>query len=389
MQQASLGPWAKSFPVSSWGMSQPEFLATEPRLSDFGTPLLTIDRSAAAHNVALMADWVASRGLRIAPHGKTTMAPQLWRQVLDAGAWGITLATPWQVQVARSHGIERILLANEVLDPKALGWLGHELADPEFEFACWVDSVEGVENMRRGLVGAARPFDVILDVGQAGGRSGARSRETALAVVAAVEAAPELRLAGVGGYEGSYGNSRSAADVAAVAAYLDRLVDLSEAIAWDERPIVTAGGSAFVDLVADRLAPLAPAATVILRSGAYQLHDDGFYGEVSPLTGLRAAIHGWARVLSRPEPELAILDGGKRDFPYDLGMPVSRFGAVTRVNDQHAYLSVPAGAAAVGEVLRLGLSHPCTALDKWRLIPMVDDAESPDPRVVDLVATWF
>lgn len=384
MDDLQLGPWAKSFPASSWGMSAREFLATSPTRSTFATPLLTIDASAMAHNVALMADWLAARGLEIAPHGKTTMAPQLWRQLLDAGAWGITLATGWQVQLARSFGIRRIILANELIAPVALRWLGVELADPSFEFTCWVDSVEGVELMRGALSGAARAVDVVVELGGSGGRTGARSVEVALAVASAVEAAPELRLAGVGGYEGSYGNDRI--DTSPVQQYLDELVTLHDSIAWDARPIVTAGGSAFFDLVAERLAPLVGSATVVLRSGAYQLHDDGFYRGITPLPGLRAAVHGWARVISRPEPQLAILDGGKRDFPYDLDLPSTPAGEVLRLNDQHAYLR---GAPALGDVLRLGLSHPCTAFDKWRLIPVIDDADADDPRVVDLVRTYF
>ena len=164
----------KSFPPRSWGMTEPEFLATAPRRSDFATPLLTLDRSAMAHNVALMRDWTAERGLELAPHGKTTMAPQLWQQLLDAGAWGITLATGWQVQLARSFGIRRILLANELVDPVTLRWIATELADPEFEFTCWVDSVDAVAAMRSALEPSslARPIDVLVDVGAEGGRTG-------------------------------------------------------------------------------------------------------------------------------------------------------------------------------------------------------------------------
>ena len=388
MQSTVLGPWAKSLPSASWGLTAAEFLGTAPRLSEFATPLLTITRSATESNVALMADWLASRGLEIAPHGKTTMAPTLWKQLLDAGAWGITLATPWQVQFARSIGVQRILLANELVDPVALAWLGDELADDSFAFTCWVDSVEAVDAMRAGLAGAARPIDVLVELGAPGGRTGARSLEQALAVAAAVDAAPELRLAGLGGYEGSLGHDRGAAAIASVERYLDDLVELHERITWPSTPIVTAGGSAYFDLVADRLAPLAGAATVVLRSGAYQVHDDGFYRGITPLTGLRSAMHGWARVLSLPEPGLAILDGGKRDFPYDLDLPVSRYGALSKLNDQHGYLPFDGDAPIVGQVLRLELSHPCTAFDKWRLIPVIDDDDE-DPRVVDLVQTYF
>jgi D-serine deaminase-like pyridoxal phosphate-dependent protein len=388
MQELPLGPWAKSFPASSWGMTQREFLATSPRLSAFATPLLTLDRSATAHNVALMSDWLGERGLEIAPHGKTTMAPQLWQELLDAGAWGITLATGWQVQLARSFGIRRIVLANELVDPVILRWLGTELADPGFDFVCWVDSSEAVALMREGLARAPRPVSVIVELGA--GRTGARSLEAALAVAAAVEAAPELRLAGVGGYEGSSGNTRSPEDVAAVERFLDLVVAAHDAIAWQRTPIVTAGGSAYFDLVAARLGPLVGRATVILRSGAYHLHDEGFYRGITPMPGLRPAVHGWSRVVSRPEPALAVLDGGKRDFPYDLGLPTTGYGPVSKLNDQHAYLPVDAvGGPMVGDVLRLGLSHPCTAFDKWRLVPVVQQVDADDPVVVDLVSTYF
>lgn len=387
MHDVALGPWAKSFPSSSWGMTAREFVSTEPRLSSFATPLLTIDREAAAGNVAVMADWLVERGLEIAPHGKTTMAPQLWQQLLDGGAWGITLATGWQVQLARSFGVRRIILANELIDPVALRWLGVELADPSFEFACWADSVDSVEFMRAGLAGAARPVDVVVELGS--GRTGAGTVEDALAVAAAVDAAPELRLVGVGGYEGSAGSTRSAADMDAVRAHLDRIVAVHDALDWQLKPIVTAGGSAYFDLVAERLGPLVGRATVVLRSGAYQLHDEGFYRGITPLPGLRSAMHGWARVLSRPEPGLAIVDGGKRDFPYDLDLPTTVHGPLSKLNDQHGYLPVVEDGPAVGDILRLGLSHPCTAFDKWRLIPVVENADADDPRVVDLVRTFF
>ena len=338
-------------------------------------------------NVSLMGEWASSRGLELAPHGKTTMAPQLWQQLLDGGAWGITLATTWQVQVARSFGFSRIILANQVVDPVALEWLGAELADESFEFTCWVDSVEAVDAMRAGLGRAARAVDVVVELGLAGGRTGARGVEAALRVAAAVAAAPELRLVGVGGYEGSYARERTPAGIAAVERYLDEILAVHERVAWSVKPIVTAGGSAWFDVVADRLAPLVGEATVILRSGAFQVHDDGFYRGITPLQGLRSAMHGWARVVSTPEPGLAILDGGKRDFPYDEGMPVSEFGAIEKLNDQHAYLRTD--SVAVGQLVRLGLSHPCTAFDKWRLIPVVDDADAASPVVVDLVATYF
>ena len=422
MSRVVLGVSHKSFPPRRWGATLDDFLLQRPGLDEFATPLVTVDAKAMAHNVALLASWSAARGIRLAPHGKTTMAPALWRQVIDAGAWGLTLATGWQVQVARSFGIDRILLANELIDPVVLRWLTEELrAHPQFEFYCWADSIDAVRGMDEVLadLDLPTPLNVLVELGSLRGRTGARSIETALQVAGAIAASGSLRLAGVGGYEGPITHDRSVSSLAAVGRYLDEMVELHRRIDAGIgyaglRPVVSAGGSAYFELVAQHLAPLVDSATVVLRSGAYQVHDDGFYRGISPFAHapaeeqFHAAMHGWARVLSRPEPRLAILDGGHRDFPFDEGLPKAQLivGAseadsvaalagsrVTKVNDQHMFLKLGEGAGSdtlpVGSVVRLGLSHPCTAFDKWRLMPMVDDASLPHPVVVDAVETYF
>ncbi|OIV39099.1 amino acid deaminase [Mangrovactinospora gilvigrisea] len=402
----------KAIPASAHGRTVEEFLAERPRLSSFGTPLLTLDEGALAHNLDLMARWTAERGLLLAPHGKTTMAPRLWQRQLDAGAWGITVANLPQLRVARAFRTSRVMLANTLLDPAGLAWLAEQLdGDPEFAFASWVDSVRSVELMDAALraAGARRPVDVIVELGGAGGRTGARDGATALAVAEAVRAAGTLRLAGVGGYEGALAHDAGAAGLAAVDGYLRAIAALHgrlEARYEVDAPIVTAGGSAYFDQVAEVLGPLARAgARVVLRSGAYLVHDDGFYRGISPLVRgggaagerFRAAMHGWARVVSRPEDALALLDGGKRDFPYDEGLPEPQLvrgggrldgASVSAVNDQHAFLRDAPGVRE-GDLVRLGLSHPCTAFDKWTLIPVVDDADADDPTVVDLIRTVF
>jgi D-serine deaminase-like pyridoxal phosphate-dependent protein len=394
----------KSMPPEFWGRAATEVAAERHPLTDFSTPLLTFDRAASDHNVATLMGWARERGLELAPHGKTTMAPVLWQRLLDAGAWGLTVATPWQAQVARAAGVSRLLLANEVVDPLAIEWLAAE-TDAGAEIACWVDSVESVQVLA-GSAGT-RPLDVLIELGAPGGRTGARGTEAALAVAREVLAAPRLRLRGVAGYEGSYGADRAPTTLARVRSYLTELRELAETLlSWDALvdPIVTAGGSAFFELVADELAPLAAptgatgrAVTVLLRSGAFQAHDDVFYDGISPFSDsqleFRPALAVWSRVVSRPEPTLAFLDAGKRELPVDLGMPVvhGHPGAVvTGVNDQHSYLSLPADSTlAVGDVVRLGISHPCTAFDKWRLIPELESAGAASPVVVGFLETFF
>ncbi|MEU9045399.1 MULTISPECIES: alanine racemase [unclassified Kitasatospora] len=402
----------KAAPPESWGHTVREWLATGPTLSSLGTPLLTLDAAALEHNVRTMADWCAKAGVALAPHGKTTMAPALWEAQLAAGAHGITLANLPQVRVARAFGVQRILLANTLLDPAGLVWLADELAsDPGFAFLSWVDSTESVRLMDEALraAGAERPVEVLIELGGPHGRTGARGVDAAVEVAAAVLRAPTLRLAGVGGYEGALAHDATTDGLATVRGYLRALAQLHGRLAGaypdDAPPVVTAGGSAYFDLVVEELADL-PDALVVLRSGAYIAHDDGFYRGISPLARhggeapFRGALHGWARVISRPEPQLALLDAGKRDLPFDDGLPEPqrvRAGAeltgtaarITALNDQHAFLRDAGDLAPIGAVLRLGVSHPCTAFDKWTAIPVLDSADAAEPKVTGLVRTFF
>lgn len=414
-----LGPQHKSVPPALWGRRASDVAVERPAVRDFATPLLVLDRAASDANVALLLAWAAEHGFDLAPHGKTTMAPELWHRLLDAGCSWLTVATPWQAQVARAAGIDAILLANEVVDANAAAWIAEELdAHPRFEFACWVDSAASVEVL--AATAGERPIDVLVEVGAAGGRTGVRSPAEALALAELVVREPRLRLRGVSGYEGSYGADRRPATVAAVRGYLDVLVEAADAVLASGaivQPIVSAGGSTWFDLVAEHLAPLAGRARLVLRAGAFQAHDDVFYAGNSPLgratpgaasegaagsaaaRALQPALSVFARVVSRPEPGLAYLDAGKRDVPSDLDLPVVVQASdgrplpgarVTALNDQHARVELPRELALeVGEVVLLGVSHPCTAFDRWRLIAEVEHARGPDPRILGFVTTVF
>jgi D-serine deaminase-like pyridoxal phosphate-dependent protein len=349
-------------------------------LSALPLPVLVLRDSAVEHNLGLMARWCAERGLSLAPHGKTTMAPALIRRQLDAGAWAMTAATVPQLAVMRAAGARRVILANQLVGAPEIAWFERERRG--IEAFCLVDSVAGVAAL------AARveaPLPVLIELG--GPRAGCRTVEAALAVADAV--APPLVLAGVEGFEGTLPEGEVDGYVARLRSLVETL-DARGAFAGVDEIVATAGGSAFFDHVFEglRFDGLSRPVRVVLRSGCYLTHDDGLYAEATPLPSLRAALELWARVLSCPEPGLAIAGFGKRDAPYDLGLPVVRSHpgvSVTALNDQHAYLADPDGVLAVGDTVVCGISHPCTAFDKWPLIAVVDD----DDVVTGAVRTHF
>ena len=413
--------WAS--PVSAATLAQ-----TRPSLfgGDFVFPLMVLRESALASNIAAMASYCAAAGVQLAPHGKTAMAPQLLARQLGAGAWGVTAATTAQVQVYRSFGIPRILIANEVTDRAAIEWLAAELAaDPGFDCYCFADSLAGVALLDNALrsspswrsAGETTPrLQVLVELGVPGGRAGCRSVDEAALVAKAAAAAPALRLAGAAGYEGCIGHDDSEKTLSAIAAFcrdLRRLGALLPGLpGGPQEYLLSAGGSGFFDIVVRELTTRpddAPAATVLLRSGAYISHDHGYYERVAP--GGKSGRHGpallpgfelWAPVLSRPEPGLAIVGAGRHDVAFDQDMPIplgvrpagggqadpadTSAMRVTKLDDQHGYLRVPdESALAPGDLICLGISHPCTTFDKWRVIPVIDDQY----RVFDAVHTFF
>lgn len=388
----------KGVPPHWWGRTPAELIADAPPLFAAGVfgPVCVLRADAVAHNAATMAAWCRDRGVDLAPHGKTHMAPQLAARQLAAGACAVSVATVGQAAAYRAFGVTNLILANELVDDAGLRWLGRELdADPALQVTCWVDSVRGVEVMTSALAGTRRSVDVCVEVGLPGGRTGCRTDGEVDDVARAAAASPRLRLVGVAGYEAALGHGRDAGALAVVRTHLAqvraatlRLAPLFET----DRPLVTAGGSTYFDAVADALTgwpgPL-PVRTV-LRSGCYLTHDHGLYARTSPLAGaLRPALEVHAQVVSRPEPGLAIVTMGRRDVAFDQDMPVPLDlpgSAVVKVNDQHAFLRLGAAEQAdVGTWLRFGVSHPCTVFDKWRVMPEVDAGG----RVVDVIRTFF
>ncbi|MER5831622.1 amino acid deaminase [Streptomyces sp. NPDC002130] len=405
----------KGLPPDADGLTVAELAGQRRNLftGGFATPVLALSAERLEHNLKLMETYAARHGLAFAPHGKTSMAPQLFQRQIEHGAWGITLAVPHQVRVARAFGTRRVFLANELVDTAALRWIAAELdADPDFELVCYVDSVRGVELMDAALrdAGATRPVDVVVELAAGeGARTGVRTETECAAVADAVAGTRTLRLVGVAGYEGEVPK----ADTERVTSWLRRLValaadfDKAGRFAGLDEIVVSAGGSAWFDAVAEVFAEipeLSRPVLKLLRSGAYVSHDDGHYRKLTPFNrvpeegALEPAFRLWTQVVSRPSAEQAFVNAGKRDAAYDLDLPfaqvIRRDGAerpatgvsVTGLSDQHAWLATaPEADLEVGDWVGLGLSHPCTSFDKWQLIPVAEA----DGTVVDYVRTFF
>src|SRR5215472_14561241 len=144
----------------------------------FDMPVLILREAALRQNIESMAAYCAASGVLHAPHGKTTMAPQLIARQLAAGAWAVTAATIAHAQVYRAFGVPRVLIANQLTERGAAEWLARELAaDPVFDCYVYADSLAGVALLAgaAAAVRPGRPLKVLVELGYPGGRAGCRS----------------------------------------------------------------------------------------------------------------------------------------------------------------------------------------------------------------------
>ncbi len=383
---------------------------------DVSLPAATLSESRLRHNLAWMETFIRHYGLKLAPHGKTTMSPALFQMQLASGAWGITLATAPQVQAAHVFGIKRVILANQLVGRANMAIISRLLRDTGFDCYVLVDCPLNAAHLGRFFADAGQSLKLLVELGVPGGRSGVRDQAALDGLLDEIARWPRsLRLAGVEVYEGVLG------DEADIRAFLHRAADTlkeldQRQLLTVETPLLTGAGSAWFDLVAEAWADLnlGRPVDIVLRPGCYLTHDVGIYRAAAermaisnPVahamqSSLLPALQVWAYVTSRPEPELAILGLGKRDAAFDAGLPVPALHyrpglmsgpspapqawQLTRMMDQHAFMRIPADAdLLVGDMLVLDISHPCLTFDKWRQLLVIDDRY----QVVDAVQTFF
>jgi len=388
-------------------------------LNGVSLPAAAIFEAPLSHNLAWMQRFAEAHGAHLAPHGKTTMTPALFRRQLEAGAWGITLATAPQCRAAYIHGVRRLLLANQLVGEANMAIVAG-LIEAGAEFYCVVDGEANSRALGRFFAARGLTLNVLIELGVPGGRTGCRTAEQVVELARLVDAEPALQLAGMEGYEGVVGDAAQGADpVPVIRDYAARLVDCAQRLDRDGligvgAPIITASGSAWYDLIAEAFdaAELRERFTPVLRPGCYVVHDHGLYRQAQRGVlarrpdlheGLEPALEVFAQVQSLPEPGLVIVALGKRDIGFDqLPEPLRRYREqglreqgpreggradetlsvagwrLTRLMDQHAFIELPAGSddVAVGDIVAFGASHPCLTFDKWRQVLLVDDALS-------------
>ena len=393
----------KGFPIDSYGKTLEQFLATNPNLftANFQFPIMVLKESAVKNNIAQMMSFCNSVDAQLAPHVKTTMSPQLAQMQVAAGATALTVANFWQGRIFLKHGFKNLIIANEVLDPTAIAEIAKINEQKQAEIIFYVDSILALEIIQKHTPSEGEQ-NLFIEIGTENGRGGVRDLSLVEQLAQRIKADQRLNLIGVTGFEGAVPDAaRGRRGVKKISKFCQKIVAAAE-LAYpyksDQPFVISAGGSAYFDIVARELNKFEKPRRLLLRSGGYITHDHKYYEEIYPFAlsdrSFKPAIEVWAQVISKPEKDFGVLNLGKRDIGNDLHNPipiksydgqVKSFSAVIeKLNDQHGYLRGKQ-EFSLAQLIGLGISHPCTTFDKWGLIPLVND----DYDLIDCLQTFF
>jgi D-serine dehydratase len=365
---------------------------------DVSFPIAVLNEQALINNARWMQGFSDYSAVKLAPHGKTSMSPELLKLQLQQGCWGITLATVPQVVNAYHSGVQRIILANQLIGLYHFKLIGDLIANTDIELYCFVDSIENAIALDYYFSSRNIQLNILLELGVKGGRCGWRDINNIKDFVDVITQSSSLKLCGLSFYEGVIHGDKAQEKVSDFISEVNVLANnlMTQGVFASSEVILTGAGSAWYDLVAKELSPLANNFTIIIRPGCYLIHDTGIYQEAQnavlarsqlacDITGqLISSLELWAYVHSTPEPGLIIIGLGKRDVAFDAGLPTPEYyyrpgsdnlsnaddnWRIVQIMDQHCMMEVALDCPLKpGDIIVFSSSHPCLTMDKWRHI---------------------
>jgi len=324
---------------------------------DLDTPLLCLDLDVLEANIDSMAACMRGRGKDWRPHQKCHKTPAIaWKQIA-AGAIGVTCAKVSEAEVMAASGIRDILVANMIVGPRKWERAASLCRSADLKVAC--DDAAQVEPLAEVCRRHGVTCSMVMELDLGLGRVGFRQEQDAIGLAEKIDRLEGVELAGIMGYEGHLldvadpvqKRQQIEAAMAVLASCHDRL--LAKGMACD---IVSAGGTGSYQVTST-----CTGITELQAGGG--IFADPWYRNMCGLQELEYSLWVLATVVSRPSPELAVLDAGVKTVNI-LEHPPLAIGEGIEVGTLHA------------EHCELHLSGPATELrigDKVELIPGYSD----------------
>jgi D-serine deaminase-like pyridoxal phosphate-dependent protein len=333
-------------------------------LAEVDTPALVLELDAFEANLATLARAVKGRAVRVRAHAKTHKCPEIARRQIAAGAVGVCCQKVSEAEALVDGGIGDVLVSNEVVGTAKLERLA--ALSRRARIGVCVDDASNV----RAIAASGADVDVYVEIDVGMGRCGVAPGEPALALAREIGSVA-LRFAGLQAYHGRAQHVRSMEERAALIESAKQKVLLTRSLlerAGIACPTVTGAGSGSF------MFEVGSGAWDEIQPGSYVFMDVDYARNqwAAPLPRFEHALFVLSTVMSRPAPDVAIVDAGLKASSVDSGMPMvwEHPGlAYKSASDEHGRIEIAAGAAApaLGEKLLLVPGHcdPTVNLYDW------------------------
>jgi D-serine deaminase-like pyridoxal phosphate-dependent protein len=355
----------------NWGMVPSKRTNQIPRFQApvfAGTPYLLIDGPKMERNILKMADVASENGVALRPHVKTHKIPGIAREQLEAGAAGITVAKVSEAEVMADGGMEDIFIAYPLVTEAKIRRairLGERV-----RLVVGVDSLEGVR--RLSAVAEDRALEVRIEVDTGLRRTGVPYDE-AVELAGEIEAIRNLDLTGIYTYRGAVLAGSKTLELEK-AGLEEGQIMVSLADQMRERGIgvddISVGSTPTAEYVAK------VEGVTEIRPGTYVFYDR-MQARLGACSLDECAAVVVCTVVSRPTPDLAVIDGGSKTFATDVvpgaePLNLEGYGHVVgypdavleRLTEEHGMLSVDEDCdLEVGDTLQIIPNHICSTVN--------------------------
>ena len=321
------------------------------------TPALLLDAGALTANIQRMGAFFAHRHCKLRPHFKSHKCTAIAKLQMKTGAVGITCAKLGEAEVVADAGIRNILIANQIVGPLKIRRLVElcRRADPMIA----VDSVENVRMLSEYASAAGVRIGVLVEVDVGMGRCGVAPGQPALELACLVAASAGLRFEGLQGYEGHCVDLRDETErVAQTCKSLQALVQTRRLIEQSGLRVnlVSGGGTGTYTITGDC------EGVDEVQAGSYAAMD-WWYGDIRP--EFKQAMSILATVISRPKPDVIVIDVGRKGVGAEWGAPrvknLPGSEVVSYGSEEHMKISIlPNSTIKIGDRIEIIPSHGCT-----------------------------
>ncbi|MBI4531270.1 MAG: DSD1 family PLP-dependent enzyme [Candidatus Latescibacteria bacterium] len=327
------------------------------------TPALVIDIDVMEANIAKMASFFRDRPANLRPHTKTPKTPAIaWKQI-EAGAIGITCAKLGEAEVMADAGIRDILIANQVVAPEKIERLMEVAKRSDVIVA--VDSQKNIDDLAKAARATGVDLKILVEVDIGMHRCGIDPGEPAVELTQHVCRSEGLRFVGVMGYEGH---------LVMTVNEEERRTTCREAmglLTWTADEITRSGID--VEIVSGggtgtyKITGAYPGVTEV-QAGSY-VFNDGRYRTVEGVgSDFGCALTLLTTVISRPKPDLAVIDAGMKAITKEFGLPqvVGLDGSeLFHLSEEHGRITLNGTAQdlKIGDKIELLPSHGCTTIN--------------------------